>query len=214
MLAPAHVRDLHFARFVRLTSLLMLLGVLGLTAPAAAFQGTPGATPGTGVSADEAVTQITGADGVLRFDVAENGALFTWAGTPELVDGFPTGVFSYVTQGYIYPAGTLDASNGVLPDGSPEFPDQVIGHWSCYGWWLDASVQLNTHLFNFGPTWGEAMLTSEGYSIGDFDVPVERALTGGTGQFAGSSGVQVETLLGINASNGGNFRYEIHMAES
>ena len=188
--------------------------MLVLTSPAAAFQGTPVATPGSGVSAAEAVAQVTAEDGVLRFDVAENGTLFTWSGNPELVDGFPTGVFSYVTQGYIYPAGTLDASNGVLADGSPEFPDQVIGHWSCYGWWLDASVQLNTHLFNFGPAWGAAMLTSEGYSIGDLNVPVERALTGGSGQFANASGGQVETLLGINASNGGTFRYEIHIAES
>ena len=89
---------------------------------------------------------------------------------------------------------------------------KVIGHWSCYGWWLDASVQLNTHLFTFGPAWGEAKLTSEGYSVGDLNVPVERPLTGGTGPYAGASGVQVETLLGINASNGGNFRYEIRLA--
>jgi hypothetical protein len=200
---------------------LLLLCVLVLTAPAAAFHGMPGATPGSGVSVDEAVAQITGADGVLRFDVAENGALFTWSGTPELVDGFPTVGTAYVTQGYIYPAGTLDASNGVLEDGSPEFPDQVIGHWSCYGWWLGDAAHaatsppwLNTHLFNFGPAWCGAMLTSEGYSIDDLDVPLERALTGGSGQFANASGVQVETNLGFNASGGMNFRYEIHVTES
>jgi hypothetical protein len=207
----SRTRHLH-ARVARLFGVLVVMAsVLVLAAPASALQATPDATPIVSVSAEDALAQITSPDGVIRFDVAENGSLYVWSGDPELVDGLPDGPTAYVTQGYIYPEGTLTESNGVLPDGSPEFPDQVLGHWSCFGWWLDASVQLNTHLFNFGPVWGEMTLTSEGYSSGDFNVPVERPLTGGTGEFSGSSGVQFETLLGFNASNGGNFRYEIRV---
>ena len=32
----------------------------------------------------------------------------------------------FVTEGYLYPSGTLGGSNGVLPDGRPEFPAE--GH--------------------------------------------------------------------------------------
>jgi hypothetical protein len=202
--------DMRFARLIGL--LVVVISALVLASPASAAQDTPAATPVSAVSADEAIAQVTAEDGTIRFDVAENAALFVWSGDPELTDDLPAGTTDYVTQGYIYPEGTLTESNGVLADGSPEFPDQVIGHWSCYGWWLDASVQLNAHMFTFGPAWGEAMLASEGYSVGDLNVPVARPVTGGTGPYAGSTGVQVETLLGFNASNGGNFRYEIRLA--
>ena len=43
-------------------------------------------------------------------------------------------------QGYIYPEGTLTCDsqtgsrNGVLADGSAEFPDKVLGTWICRGW--------------------------------------------------------------------------------
>ncbi len=48
---------------------------------------------------------------------------------------------SFVTRGYIYPEGTLDDSSGVLPNGEPEFLDQVIGEWSCRGWFVgDAHI--------------------------------------------------------------------------
>jgi hypothetical protein len=200
--------------------LIIILSVMSLPSPASALQSAPGATPAVGVSAADAIAQVTSEDGVIRFEVAENGTLFTWSGNPELVDEMPTLATPYVTQGYIYPEGTLTGSNGVLQDGSPEFPDKVIGHWSCFGWWLGDEVHasssapwLTTHLFNFGPEWGEAMLASEGYSIDDLEVPLNRALTGGTGQYEGVTGVQVETNLGFNPSGGMNFSYEIRITE-
>ena len=155
---------------------------------------------------------------MLRFDVAENATRFSWSGKPELVDGMPVGSTPYVTQGYIYPAGTLTNSNGVNPDGSPEFPDKVLGQWSCYGWFLGTDAPagtarwLTTHLFNFGGEWGEATLVSEGYSIDDLGVALERAITGGTGPYEGASGVQRETNLGFNPTKGVNFRYEVRLA--
>ena len=195
--------------------LLLVLSVFVAAAPTTANQATPAA-----VTAEAAVAQVTSDDGVIRFDVSENATNYTWAGAPELVDGFPTVGTPFVTYGYIYPAGTLTESNGVLEDGSPEFPEKVIGHWSCYGWWIGDPAHagqtppwLTTHLFNFGSDLGAAMLVSEGYSIDEMNVPLERAVVGGSGHFAGVSGTQIETNLGYNASGGINVQYEIHLSE-
>jgi hypothetical protein len=169
---------------------------------------------------DDVLAQIEAEDGVLRFDVAEDGSRFVWSGNPLLVDGMPDGSTPYVTQGYIYPEGTLGESNGVLADGSPEFPDKVLGQWSCWGWRLGPSdhatgpMWLTSHLFNFGEGWGEATLMTEGYSIDDLGVALERVIAGGTGPYAGASGVQLETNLGFNESHGGNFRYELRLSDS
>jgi hypothetical protein len=170
------------------------------------------------LTADEAIAQIEDEDGVLRFDIAENATNYAWAGDPELIDGLPATRTAFFTQGYIYPEGTLTESNGVLPDGSPEFPDLVLGQWSCWGWYQGTEAPagmptwVTSHLYNFGAAWGDATLVSEGYSIDDFDVPQQRAIVGGTGPYAGAGGVQVETNLGFNATNGLNFRQEIRLA--
>lgn len=189
---------------------------------------TPLASPGTeaartapasALTAEEAISQIEGEDGVLRFEVAEDASRFVWAGGPVLTDGLPADSTPYVTQGYLYPVGTLANGNGVLADGSPEFPDKVLGQWSCYGWRLSAGVPdrtapwVTTHLFNFGGTWGEATLVSEGYSIDDLGIPLDRAIVGGTGPYAEARGIQRETNLGFNATDGMNFRYEVDIAD-
>jgi hypothetical protein len=176
--------------------------------------------PASALTAEEAISQIEGDDGVLRFEVAEDASRFVWAGGPALTDGLPADSTPYVTQGYLYPVGTLTNGNGVLADGSPEFPDKVLGQWSCYGWRLSGGVPdqtapwVTTHLFNFGETWGEATLVSEGYSIDDLGIPLDRAIVGGTGPYAEATGVQAETNLGFNATNGINVRYEFRLADS
>lgn len=70
----------------------------------------------------------------ISFDVAENGHHFTPDETPAFPDGVPAFGAEFITEGYLYPVGTLNGSNGVNPDGSPEFPNKVIGHWVCRGW--------------------------------------------------------------------------------
>jgi hypothetical protein len=141
-------------------------------------------------------------------------------GELELSDGLPTDRTGFLTQGYIYPADTLTESNGVLADGSPEFPDKVLGQWTCWGWYLgidtpDGTARwLTTHLFNFGAAYGEATIVSEGYSIDNFEVALERAIVGGTGPYAAARGVQLETNLGFNATNGNNLRYEVRLTEA
>ena len=74
----------------------------------------------------------------LNVDVAVNGVSFRpiLAGPPT-ADGFPPKGTTFIVNGVIYPAGTFDKhgpDSGVLPDGSPEFPDMVIGTWTCRGW--------------------------------------------------------------------------------
>ena len=93
----------------------------------------------------------------LEVDIAEDGTRFVIDETPVFDDGFPAYGNPFITQGYIYPAGTLTDSNGVNPDGSPEFPDKVIGEWSCQGYFIadgahttKGSWVFTTQLFAFG----------------------------------------------------------------
>lgn len=214
MFTTSRIRPTHLATRVATLALIVLFFA------AAPFVYGASRSPATSlppVTAAQAIAQIEVEDGVLRFDVAEDGTRFSWSGDPVMAEGMPAGSTPYVTQGYIYPEGTLTDSNGVTADGAPEFPDKVIGQWSCWGWRLapsahsDTAPWLTTHLFNFGSGWGEATLVSEGYSIDDLGIALERAISGGTGEYTGASGVQLETNLGFNPSRGGNFRYELHL---
>lgn len=203
-----------------LTAVILIAAMMatagGVAATGGALQEAAGQP--AALALDDVIAQIEAEDGVLRFDVAEDATRFVWSGNPELVDGMPAGSTPYVTQGYIYPEGTLGAGNGVNADGSPEFPDEVLGQWSCWGWRLGSSDHaesapwLTTHLFNFGDAYGEASLVSEGYGIDEIGVALERVVSGGTGPYLGATGVQRETNLGFNASNGMNFRYELRLS--
>ena len=61
----------------------------------------------------------------VEVEVAEDGTRFVFDEAPLLENGYPAYGNAFVTQGYIYPAGTLDGTNGVNADGSPEFPELV-----------------------------------------------------------------------------------------
>jgi hypothetical protein len=168
------------------------------------------------MSAEEAIATLTTEDGVLRFDVAEDMTQFAF--DPDLThdDGMPAYGATFITSGYIYPAGTLDGSNGVNADGSPEFPDQVLGQWVCRGWFVGEGARTTTgamvitsQIYNFGDSLGQATLTSDGYELADVGVEIERAITGGTGPFASAGGVARQTFLGFNASEGVSLQYEL-----
>jgi hypothetical protein len=174
--------------------------------------------PLSSLNVEESIAAATAADGVLRFDVAEDGTHFVF--DPDLTDGdgLPGYGTSFVTHGYLYPAGTLSEINGVNADGSPEFPDQVLGEWVCRGWFVGEGMRTTTgaivvtsQLYTFGDTPGEAMLSSDGYELADVGVEVARAITGGTGSFAGAGGEARQILLGLNATEGVNLRYELEL---
>ena len=151
---------------------------------------------------------------VYTFDIAMDGTSFSFEG-----DVTPTGVPAkgtpFVVEGYIYPAGTFENHgplSGVLMDGSPEFPDMVIGTWSCRGWHLqdgDAAtgpVVITNQYFDFDPSRpGSQTITTEGIELADFDVSFQRAVTGGTGRFRNLEGSHAQTYVGGDVSATGGF---------
>jgi hypothetical protein len=200
-----------------LLAVLVVLFSLSLVSVAAAQDATPAASqaPAT-IAAEDAITAATGSDGLLRFDVAENGTQFIFDTNIVYDDGMPANGSTFVTRGYLYPAGTLTGTNGVLADGSPEFPDLVLGEWACRGWYIGEAAHATTgpwvitsQIYNFGGEIGAATLTSDGYELADIGVEVARSLTGGTGPFAGATGEQRQTFLGFNATMGANLQIEI-----
>ena len=154
---------------------------------------------------------------VLRFDVAEDATRFVFDDAPLLNNGFPAYGNSFVTQGYIYPAGTLNGSNGVNVDGSPEFPELVQGRWVCRGWIISeegavassGEFVITQQLYNFGEALGNNTLVSDGWEIADVGEPVARAITGGTGRYSNAGGEAVQRFLGFNASEGVNLTFEM-----
>ena len=150
---------------------------------------------------------------IISFDVAEDMSRFVFDKDIAHEDGMPAHGSSFITQGYIYPAGTLDGSNGVLADGSPEFPDKVLGTWACRGWFIGDGAHaetgpmvLTTQHFVFGEDPGYVSLVTEGYELADVDLPIKRAVTGGTGPFENVAGEVEQVFLGFNAAEGVNLR--------
>lgn len=167
-------------------------------------------------------------DAVITVDVAQNMVSFVPGQAPLHADGSPAYGNHFVIEGFLYPEGTLDASNGIVirqdeagnPIAEPEFPDKVIGRWTCRGWFVgdglhtvDAPWAITTQLFAFGESDGGELLVSEGYEIPfGLDASIHRAITGGTGEFANAGGEQVQRLVGINATQAANFRIEFRLA--
>jgi hypothetical protein len=153
---------------------------------------------------------------VLRFDVSENAKRFIFDETPLHADGSPAYGNEFVTEGYIYPAGTLNGTNGVKEDGSPEFPNKVIGRWTCRGWHVGEGAKTETgpwvvthQYFDFGKEFGRTSLATDGVEVVDIDVPVMRAIIGGTGLYAQARGEAQQTMIGFNQLNGVNLRLEM-----
>ena len=143
----------------------------------------------------------------LEVDIAEDGTRFVFDEAPVFDDGMPAHGNPFVTQGYIYPAGTLTNSNGVNPDGTPEFPDKVIGEWSCRGYFIadgahttEGAWVFTTQLFAFGddPDTGAETIVVTGYEGAEAGAIVTAAISGGTGRYATARGDADQELLGFN----------------
>ena len=90
------------------------------------------------------------AQGTLTVEVAETGSRYVPDSSLADDDGNPTRGATFVTEGYIYESGTLTCTDGAC-DGvvydeagmpSPEFPEAVLGTWTCYGIFTeDATVR-------------------------------------------------------------------------
>ena len=180
----------------------------------------------TNALAEESTTAKFFGSHVLEFDVAESAPKFVFDEAPVFDDGFPAYGNSFVTQGYIYPFNTLSDSNGVNPDGSPEFPELVIGEWTCRGFFIGDGAHtltgpwvITTQHYDFYDEPGFAdnkqssskNIISDGYELVDIGIEGERAITGGTGIFKRARGEAVQTLLGFNASEGVNLRFKLKL---
>lgn len=147
------------------------------------------------------------------FDVAEDLTRFVYDEAPVFDDNMPAYGNAFVTQGYVYPAGTLDGGiEGTLPDGSPAFPDKVIGTWTCDGYYVGhgfrtqtGTVVITRQIIVFGN--GDVLIT-QGPELAQTDVEVVRAVTGGTGDYAHAPGEIRQTLLGMSDGYGVRLQME------
>jgi hypothetical protein len=162
---------------------------------------------------------------VSALDVSELATRFVFDETPLDANGNPAYGGEFVTEGVIYEPGTLNGSNGVIAEfdengklirAEPEFPDKVIGRWTCRGWHVgDGAATVTgpwviTHqLYQFGDKPGEHTFTTDGHELVDVNVAIKRAVTGGTGVYRRMSGEAIQTMLGFNASKGVNLRFQV-----
>ncbi len=182
-----------------------LIAVLALSAPAVGYA-ADGVAPATPDS--------------INIEVAEDGTRFVFDEAPVLDDGFPAYGNGFVTQGYIYPAGTVDGHNGVNPDGTPEFPELVLGEWTCWGYFIgegatttEGAWVVTTQVFDFtSGVLGDDSIVTAGYEAPADAGPAIRGVTGGTGRFRNVSGQVTQVTLGHNASDGVNASFEFDLA--
>lgn len=167
------------------------------------------------LAAGSMATSVAAQEGGLKVEVAEYGSRFFPDPSMADADGNPTRGAWFVTEGYIYEAGTLTcddegACNGVVYDEagvpSPEFPDAVLGTWHCAGTHLEDAalmgvfegpVALTTQVYDFGQNGADSVMTS-GYESANVGVGYQRAVIGGTGMYSGASGTQQQTTMGFN----------------
>jgi hypothetical protein len=152
------------------------------------------------------------AQGTLTVEVTETGSRYVPDPSLSDADGNPTRGAYFVTEGYIYEAGTLtcadDVCDGVVYDEagvpSPEYPDAVLGTWTCYGVFTEDATATSgafvatTQIFDLGAGAGEDVIITTGQEFVDVGLPISRVVVGGTGQYAGVDGVQTQTLIGFN----------------
>jgi hypothetical protein len=141
---------------------------------------------------------------VFTVDVAEDFALFVPTKVkPE--DTQPERGAFFVTEGNIYPAGTIQG------DGSTFEPRSgwAVGRWFCRGTHLVSGAEFPTSPLGVF-TAQLYLLPSDKKSISTDGVEgngkAVRSVTGGTGLFRGYVGEQKQELLGFNATGGVNLR--------
>lgn len=154
----------------------------------------------------------------LQFDIAEDMNRFIFDQDVVYEDGMPADGSSFIARGYLYEYGTLSDGNGINPDGTPEFPEKVIGEWICQGTMINDAAHattgvwvFSTQIFQMSDKPGAQTITTQGYELADVDVAIARAITGGTGEYSTARGESSQILLGLNASEGVNLRVQLEV---
>jgi len=144
----------------------------------------------------------------IRVEISEDMTRFAFDESKSYDDGRPAHGSGFVTLGYVYQEGTLNGSNGVLEDGSPEFPEQVIGEWICYGYMIndaghasEGAWVISTQVINLTEEVGGQSIVTTGYEFAD-DTPIARAIVGGTSTYAEARGQATQVLEGLNVTEG------------
>lgn len=170
------------------------------------------------------------AEPTFSIDVVADCNRFITEGTPHPAS--PAFGDYFMQEGIIYKAGTLAANCpggdgcGLNADGTPEFPEAVIGKWTCWGsfvgdggataagtWLYSTQVyefkvdQLDQNVYEPG----ERALISHGPERVDLGVPFERAVTGGYGRFKGAGGEVKQTKIGFNQTECENFTFDFQL---
>lgn len=142
---------------------------------------------------------------------------FVFDDDPVDEDGLPAYGNSFVTQGYIYPFGFLINHEGTEEDGSPAYPEMVIGLWTCRGNFIGDGAStttgpwvVSTQIYDFfdspgyeeGKTAGWHTVVSEGYEIADVGKIARRAISGASGRASDVGDDMLQMLIGFNASGG------------
>ena len=155
-----------------------------------------------------------GAD--IEVEVAEDFNSFSFHGPTN--DAGPAYGANFIIQGVIYPEGTIDASSGMNPDGTAEFPDKVIGTWICRGWFIGDGLATTTgpfvvthQVFDFHELRGSPQIMTDGLELIDFNTPFKRAITGGTSRFDDAAGELTQETIGLNATQGFNFTFDFDL---
>jgi hypothetical protein len=190
------------------------IAVGSVAAAAVAVAGISVVVAASGDDADDVASEP------FSFEVAENATRFAFDEAPVFDDGMPGYGNPFVTEGYIYEAGTLADGGGVDPDGSPTHPDAVIGTWICEGTLIGDGARtdtgpwvVSTQVFDFGEFDGLDAVITSGVEISDVGEEVTRAIIGGTGEHVGAVGTQVQVLEGFNASQGVDLSITFEPAE-
>ena len=166
--------------------------------------------------ATEKEKQVANDTTTVKFDVSESGPRFVFDEAPVFDDGLPAYGNAFVTEGVIFRHGYLDTHQGVSEDGQPVNPEDVIGRWTCRGWFVGNGANtvtgpwvITTQLYDLGETPGGVTLITDGMELVDKNAPGARAVTGGTGPYQLARGQALQTLLGHNVSDGVDLRFEI-----
>lgn len=146
-------------------------------------------------------------------DLAEDMNLFVESHVP--VGTEPLRGSFFVTEGKIFPAGTIPSTGGDQFD--PNTVAGSIGVWFCKGTFL-----VKGSLFDKTPM---AVLTDQVYLLPndkqsiattgtEGSAPTIRAVIGGTGAYAGYTGEQRQEFLGFNKTGGVNLRVTITLRKA
>lgn len=127
----------------------------------------------------------------------------------------------FIQEGVIYRAGTLAAhcpggnGCGLKPDGTPEFPEAVIGKWRCWGSSVGHAVAAAggppSYSTADGGEPGEHALVSHGPEWVNLEVPFERAIAGGSGRFKNADGEVAQTRIGFNQTQCENYTFDFKL---